>query len=128
MHELHLTGLKRSDPRFRQVVENLHSMSRELGGTSIDKLALNAAQFERVISDHVLIITQALQDHFVIPEFSEFCKYIEEFYWKCKANTKGQVAQYIPQLSKVNPGIYSSPFSFGNLFYHSSLICRILGY
>ena len=106
LHELHLTGLKRNDPRFKKVIENLHVLSREVGETSIDKLELNSEQFERVVKDNVMIISQALQNHFVIPDFTEFCKYIEEFYYKCKANTKGRVADYIPQLGKVNPGSY----------------------
>ena len=111
LHDLKLTGLKRSDPRFKKVIENLYTLSREVGQTSIDKLTLNSEQFERAVKDNVLIICQALQNHFVVPEFSEFCKYVEEFYWKCKANTTGTPAEYIPQLAKVNPGKqFSFPF------------------
>ena len=104
MNNLKSTGLRRSDPRFKNVIENLYALSREVGQTSIDKLTLNSQQFEHVVKDNVLIICQALQNHFVIPEFTDFCKYIEEFYWKCKTNNKGKPADYIPQLAKVNPG------------------------
>lgn len=87
------------------MIDNLHSLSRELGETSIDRLTLNQDQFERVVKDSVIIISQALQNsEIVIPDFPEFCKYVEEIYYQCKSNTNGRVAEYIPQLAKVNPG------------------------
>lgn len=104
LQDLQSTGFKKSDPRFKKMIDNLHSLSRELGETSIDRLTLNEEQFEKVIKDSVIIISQALQNSdIVIPDFPEFCKYVENFYFKCKANTSGKPAEYIPQLAKVNP-------------------------
>lgn len=75
----------------------------------------------RVISPNIVLISRAFRHQFVIPDFQGFCKYIEEFYWRCKNNTEGkvkiyrgayqtwytliysQVASYIPQLARMNP-------------------------
>ena len=103
LNDLKHTGLKRNDPRFVKVIDNLYSLSREKGQTGIENLSLNSEQFERVIQDNVLIICKALQREFVLPDFTEFCKHIEEFYVNCKSNKSGHVAEYIPQLAKVNP-------------------------
>lgn len=56
-----------------------------------------------VISDNIVLIAKAFRNQFVIPDFQGFCKDIEDIYWKCKSNTDGKVASYIPQLARVNP-------------------------
>ena len=104
LNELRKTGLTKSDPRFKKVIDNLFNLSREVGHNGINNLLLNEHQFDKVVKDNVMIICQALQNHFVIPDFPDFCKQIEEFYWKCKNVTGGKQAEYIPQLAKVNPG------------------------
>lgn len=57
----------------------------------------------RVISPNIVLISKAFRHQFVIPDFNNFTKDIEDIYWKCKSNTDGKVASYIPQLSRVNP-------------------------
>lgn len=56
-----------------------------------------------VINDNLALIAKAFRNQFVIPDFQGFTKDIEEIYWKCKSNTDGKVASYIPQLARVNP-------------------------
>lgn len=102
--DLRKTGLTKSDPRFKRVIGNLYELSREVGHIGINNLLINEQQFKKVIKDNVYIICQALQEHFVIPDFPDFCKSVEEFYWKCKSNGRGHQADYIPQLAKMNPG------------------------
>lgn len=128
LQDLQSTGFKKSDPRFKKMIDNLHSLSRELGETSIDRLTLNEEQFEKVIKDSVIIISQALQNSdIVIPDFPEFCKYVENFYFKCKANTSGKPAEYIPQLAKVNPGLLLKGFTFSPST-NQQLFCMFLEY
>lgn len=103
LNEIKVSGIRKSDPRFKGVIENLYAISREIGHIGIDDLVLNKEQFERAIKDHIPIICQALQNDFVIPDFKDFCHYIEKFYYKCKSNTDGAPADYIPQLAKMNP-------------------------
>ncbi|KAI1283013.1 Glutaminase kidney isoform, mitochondrial [Halotydeus destructor] len=77
---------------------------RESG--SIEVLSLDRETFRRVIKDNIVVISKALRHQFVIPDFKDFTHHIEEFYWKCKVNTGGKVADYIPQLSKYNPDLW----------------------
>lgn len=41
----------------------------------------------------MILISRAFRHQFVIPDFPGFTKYIEEFYWRCKANTEGKVSK-----------------------------------
>lgn len=50
-----------------------------------------------------MLISKAFRHQFVVPDFSNFTKDIEDIYWKCKTNADGKVAAYIPQLARVNP-------------------------
>lgn len=56
-----------------------------------------------VIAPNIVLISKAFRHQFVIPDFLNFTKDIEDIYWKCKSNADGKVAAYIPQLSRVNP-------------------------
>lgn len=56
-----------------------------------------------VIAPNIVLISKAFRHQFVVPDFSNFTKDIEDIYWKCKSNTDGKVAAYIPQLARVNP-------------------------
>lgn len=66
---------------------------------------LNGLCFIRcsVIAPNIVLISKAFRNQFVVPDFSNFTKDIEDIYWKCKSNTDGKVAAYIPQLARVNP-------------------------
>lgn len=50
-----------------------------------------------------MLISRAFRHQFVIPDWLDFTKHIEDFYWKCKSNSEGKVAAYIPQLARMNP-------------------------
>lgn len=56
-----------------------------------------------VINDNIVLIAKAFRNQFVIPDFQGFTKDIEDIYWRCKSNSDGKVASYIPQLARVNP-------------------------
>lgn len=57
----------------------------------------------RVIAPNIVLIARAFRHQLVVPDFLGLTKDIEEIYWKCKSNTDGKVASYIPQLARVNP-------------------------
>ncbi len=105
LQTLAATGLRKTDPRLKEMIMMFKTLiveKQEAG--SHEALMLNREQFRMAIRENIVLISRALRHHFVIPEFVEFTKYIEEFYWKCKVHTSGKVASYIPQLSKFNPG------------------------
>lgn len=59
--------------------------------------------FKTIVKENIVLISRALRHQFVIPDFASLCKHTEDFYWKCKATATGKVADYIPQLAKVDP-------------------------
>lgn len=59
-----------------------------------------------VIEPNIVLIARAFRHQFVVPDFLGFTKDLEEIYWKCKSNTDGKVASYIPQLARVNPDLW----------------------
>lgn len=56
-----------------------------------------------MVAQNIVLIAKAFRQQFVIPDFVGFVKDVEEIYWKCKSNTDGKVADYIPQLSRYSP-------------------------
>ncbi|CAG2164074.1 unnamed protein product [Oppiella nova] len=86
------------------MVERLKAilMERKESG-NIEGLTLDKDLFKSVFQENLILFSRAFRHDFVVPDFTDFCKYIEEFYWKCKANIGGKVAAYIPQLAKFNP-------------------------
>ncbi|PSN58059.1 hypothetical protein C0J52_02050 [Blattella germanica] len=105
---LRSTGLRKTDPRLAEMMENLKQVHRKSGqvGGSPETQKLDRETFKSVVSANVVLISRAFRHQFVIPDFQGFTKHIEDFYWKCKSNTEGKVAAYIPQLARVNPDLW----------------------
>ncbi|XP_054719032.1 glutaminase kidney isoform, mitochondrial-like [Uloborus diversus] len=101
---LSATGLRKSDPRLKEMITKLrtiHKEKQDMG--SPDAISLDRENFKKVIKENIVLISRAFRNHFVIQDFQDFVKCVEDFYWKCKVNTGGKVASYIPQLAKYNP-------------------------
>ncbi|KAG1671954.1 Glutaminase kidney isoform, mitochondrial [Nymphon striatum] len=99
------TGLRTSDPRLKEMIvalKNLHLHVVGYPGTG-ESLSLDRESFKKVIADNIVLISKAFRGHFVIPDFPTLTKQIEEMYYKCSCNTKGNVATYIPQLARFKP-------------------------
>uniref|UniRef100_A0A8D8PAE0 glutaminase n=10 Tax=Culex pipiens TaxID=7175 RepID=A0A8D8PAE0_CULPI len=102
---LRTIGIRRNDPRIGEMMDNLkkvHKLNNYDNGSPLSQ-NLNAETFKAVIAPNIVLIARAFRHQFVIPDFQGFTKDIEEVYWKCKSNTDGKVASYIPQLARVNP-------------------------
>ncbi|XP_053974563.1 glutaminase kidney isoform, mitochondrial isoform X2 [Hylaeus volcanicus] len=102
---LRTTGLRNDDPRLQEFTDNLRKEHLKGGheGISPETQKLNKEQFRRVINPNIVLISRAFRHQFIIPDWSGFTKHIEDFYWKCKSNSEGKVASYIPQLARMNP-------------------------
>lgn len=99
-------GIKKTDPRLHEFISQLQDIKNRRQDDSFpESLILSKDEFKNAIKDNIVLISRALKKHFIIPDFAQFTKYIEEFYWKCKDYKTGKVADYIPQLAKFNPGI-----------------------
>ncbi|XP_055916694.1 glutaminase liver isoform, mitochondrial isoform X2 [Eupeodes corollae] len=99
---LKTTGIRKTDPRIKELMENLkkvHKLSNYESGSSAETQNLNRETFKGVIAQNIVLIAKAFRQQFIIPDFTGFVKDIEEIYFKCKTNTNGKVANYIPQLA-----------------------------
>ena len=57
----------------------------------------------RCVADNIVLITKAFRRQFILPEFNEFCRHIDELYWKAKPLTGGQVMMLIVLVMMVVP-------------------------
>ncbi|XP_050314003.1 glutaminase kidney isoform, mitochondrial isoform X1 [Anthonomus grandis grandis] len=107
LNALKATGLRKTDPRLKEMVDILRMISHKTSdGYSIDTQKLNLKDFKSIIAPNIGLISRAFRRQFIIPEFQDFCKSIEEIYWRCKDNTNGKVASYIPQLKRMSPNYW----------------------
>ncbi|XP_063914832.1 glutaminase kidney isoform, mitochondrial-like isoform X1 [Zophobas morio] len=108
--ELQATGIRKTDPRLRETMLILKQVENE---ADMQKLSLetfrryiNHNTLSSIVSPSIGLISRAFRHQFIIPDFQDFCKEIEEIYWKCKGNNNGKVAWYIPQLKRINPNYW----------------------
>ena len=97
INELHKHGFYEDDPRLRNIFINI---------TNINKTDINYEEFKYCVKNHICILKQILQNDCIIPRFNDFCKSIEEIYNETLFCIAGHNADYIPQLSRVNPDKY----------------------
>ena len=107
LNALSATGIRASDPRLKETIDKLRSIAREkqIVG-SIESMHLDHETFRNIVRENIVLISRALRQQIVIPDFSGFTKHMDDFYWKCKSTTGGKVADYIPQLSKFDPDLW----------------------
>jgi len=91
-------GLSQDDARLRETMSGLASLGL--------RDALSERSFCDLIRPNILLVEQALQGKVVIPDFSHFCSEITDIYETTRTNREGHVAEYIPQLAKVDPDLY----------------------
>lgn len=84
------------DLRLKEFKQNISNMIRNGG-------IINKEEFKASIRPNIVLISRAMRGDFVIPDWVRFTKKLEEFYFKCKVNKVGKVANYIPQLAKYSP-------------------------
>lgn len=112
-------------------MHNLYKVHKDSNfeGGSPETLKLDRKTFKEVIAPNIVLITRAFRSQFVIPDFQDFIKDIEEMYWAAKSNSDGKVASYIPQLARASAEnwavsvctIDGQRFCIGN--YDSTLTC-----
>ncbi|XP_061174217.1 glutaminase kidney isoform, mitochondrial-like isoform X1 [Saccostrea echinata] len=108
---LAFSGLKDTDPRLKECMNNFENvLSRydhenkstdQYGGFTLDKKA-----FKECIQDNIILISKAMKNDFIIPEWQGFKQEIDKIYRNCRNNTNGTVASYIPQLARYSPDFW----------------------
>ncbi len=96
---LQKAGILPDDPRIQDAVHELKKFD--------ERQEISPEQFQSAIANNITIIERALKGNLVIPDFEHFCTQIKKMYTATKNNTDGKVADYIPQLAKVDPDIYA---------------------
>ena len=91
-------GLNADDGRLRKTMSRLERFGLR------DQLSVE--QFCEIIRPNILLVEQALQGKVVIPDFLNFCAQVNDIYEGTKQNRDGDVADYIPQLAKIDPELY----------------------
>ncbi|RLU21608.1 hypothetical protein DMN91_005981 [Ooceraea biroi] len=110
LRRLHSTNKKRAVPVLIRA-GNARYLDTTLGTTAVDfehsqireYSFIHDSHYMYIINPNIVLISRAFRHQFIIPDWAGFTKHIEDFYWKCKTNTEGKVASYIPQLARMNP-------------------------
>ena len=92
---LEQSGLRLDDIRIKESVKILNEYP--INAT------LTIEDFCRIIRPNIILIERALRGQFVIPSFTHFRSQLETLYAKASSDTSGAVADYIPQLGRVDP-------------------------
>ena len=86
------------------MVKNLEDFQTKMVATKeIDDIVIGRKEFKELIYENIVLISRALRHQFIIPDFLQFTKYVDEFYENASKIDSGKVADYIPQLAKLNP-------------------------
>ncbi|XP_066499518.1 glutaminase liver isoform, mitochondrial [Hoplias malabaricus] len=102
INALKSTGLLTSDPRLRDCMHQLHQAVYESSGTA----EMDQDLFRKCVGSNIVLLTQAFQKRFIIPDFMTFSSNINQLYYNAQTLQKGKVADYIPQLAKFNPDLW----------------------
>jgi glutaminase len=95
-------GIYENDPRLRKTHEKINSIQEKIES---DK-KIDFTNFKALISESSLV-RNALLSNLSIPDFVSLCDDIEEIFDSIKDISSGKVADYIPQLARVNPDYFA---------------------
>src|ERR1700755_1593157 len=97
MNRISATGIGTDDPRVRQLVADPSEADGLDGGR------LTMKQFSAGCEASGGLIARALRGDLVVPDFARLQSELAEMYGCVKTNRGGAVADYIPQLKRVDP-------------------------
>lgn len=97
--QLHKLGITENHIGFQSTMKKLTSINEH------KKIPFEA--FVELTRDNLAFLEKALTGGFVIPNFEVFCSSIEDIYQHIRAIKSGKLANYIPQLARVDPNAFS---------------------
>ncbi|MHC4990113.1 MAG: glutaminase A, partial [Planctomycetota bacterium] len=95
-------GLREDDPRLAGTRRLLESRQRH----SVEEDRIGCDEFAEIIRPSALLLDSVLKDQLVIPDFEGLSDDLRRIFEATKANRSGAVADYIPQLGRVDPELY----------------------
>jgi glutaminase len=93
--KLHECGIQDDDPRIREAV----ALTKALPGAK----SFGYDEFKGLARQNSSLIKNAIRGNMAIPDFPAFTKELRGIFESVSANRDGKVADYIPQLGRVNP-------------------------
>ena len=96
LKQLAQNGILEDDPRLRDLLSqfNLHIQK--------ENKKIHQSEFNDILKQNALV-KKSISQKLVIPDFKSFCKEVENIFLETTKNKSGKVADYIPQLARVNP-------------------------
>lgn len=88
-------GFAKGDPRLGELIEALERYPYDA--------LISYEEMGPLIRPYILLVERALQGRLVIPDFESFREQMTEMYKAAQQNRAGKVADYIPQLARVDP-------------------------
>jgi glutaminase len=88
-------GILTDDPRIRETVETLNGLD------AAHRITYD--EFKRIARHNSSLIKNAIQGSLAIPDFPSLRADFQEMFDRVRESTAGRVADYIPQLGRVNP-------------------------
>ncbi|XP_053564115.1 glutaminase liver isoform, mitochondrial [Bombina bombina] len=99
INSLKASGLLTSDPRLKDCMDMLEPLMQEpMLGAMLDR-----ELFRKCVQSNIVLLTQVVCKKFVIPDFAQFTLHVNNLYENAHTIQAGEVADYIPQLSKFSP-------------------------
>ncbi|VDN01362.1 unnamed protein product, partial [Thelazia callipaeda] len=105
-------GIRRDDPRLQQTIKIMYHYDQQNDDNDDDDddddneykhRFFNKEQFKECIRPSINLIAQTLRNDLIIPNWGEFTAKIREIFDECASIEEGEVADYIPQLARVDP-------------------------
>lgn len=97
IHKIQNEGFLHDDPRLKDIFHNF----KQYPSNTIDYI-----QFKSCIEKHICIFNKIMTKQLIIPDFPQFTENIKNIYDLTEYDRGGHVADYIPQLKRVNPDQY----------------------
>jgi glutaminase len=94
LRELLCAGLAPDDVRIREATEAILKDPRA---------PIDFGRFRELVGPNIVLVERALTGQLIIPEFTEFSAELQKIFDDSAKNRDGNVADYIPQLSRVDP-------------------------
>lgn len=97
LDELELAGIDSLHHGLQSLLAKLEPIA--------DNAKINFQKFCDLTRDSLSLVENTLTGGLIIPNFQQFCRIIDDIYAKVLTHEEGKVADYIPQLSRVNPNL-----------------------
>jgi glutaminase len=97
--KLQENGIIKDDPRMESIYKNIEILKTQQS----DNLIIDYNDFTNILNENIFFINKVFSKELVIHNFCKLKSDIENIYREIICNKNGDVANYIPQLERVNP-------------------------